>query len=70
MSHPAWEARTSIDEKYEHPSLYQHVRVQIPSPPCIKTQAVGWQMWYFAQEGSGDKIHASTTTAITAQNAC
>lgn len=36
--------------------LYQHVRSD-SVPPRIKTLAVGWQVWDFAQEGSGDKIH-------------
>ena len=31
--------------------------VQIRSPPRIKALAAGWQVWDFAQEGSGDTIH-------------
>ena len=36
--------------------LYQHVRSD-SVPPRIKALAAGWQVWDFAQEGSGDTIH-------------
>ena len=67
MSHPTHSARVpgrvpsrgrleQASMKNMSTPLYQHVRSD-SVPPRIKALAAGWQVWDFAQEGSGDTIH-------------
>ena len=67
MSHPTHSARVpgrvpsrgrleQASMKNMSTPLYQHVRSD-SVPPRIEALAAGWQVWDFAQEGSGDTIH-------------